>query len=198
GIATMAAVTKNNSPRMTGSGLSTSMRSRASGTSARSHRSIRLVRNAVTAYAATRARASARLSSGQFEGIGEAILPGRGSGDLDLQIRAASLTNHTDRGGAADPRIGDEAREVSGVLNRRAVERHDHVDWLQAALRRGRIPTELVDQRALGIRQLQFVGDAGGDRDDLNRSDGAAPDLLELLQVVHDTLGEVAGDREAN
>src|SRR5678816_3056392 len=183
----MAAVTTNSSPRMTGSGLSTSRRSRESGMSARNHRSIRLVRNAVTAYAATRARASARLSSGQFEGIGDAILTGRGrTRDGDFQILPSPIANDADRHDVSDLGIRDETREVSRVFDRRAIEAHDDVAGQNAGLVGRRALEHLIDQGAFGIGELQLIRDARRQRHDLigKEADRATPDFLILLQVV--------------
>src|SRR6516162_7006734 len=95
--------------------------------------------------------------------------------------------------GGAWRHAADLPGEVSGVFDRGAVDRRDHVTGHDAGFGGRAIRLRLGDQRALRGLETEIVGDFGGDGLDLH-ADPAAADLAVVLELSNDRLHGRSGD----
>src|SRR6516225_5509398 len=95
--------------------------------------------------------------------------------------------------GGAWRHAADLPGEVSGVFDRGAVDRRDHVPGHDAGFGGRAIRLRLGDQRALRGLETEIVGDFGGDGLDLH-ADPAAADLAVVLELSNDRLHGRSGD----
>src|SRR5262245_23845071 len=86
------------------------------------------------------------------------------------------------------------------ILDSGAVERHDDVAGLHAALKRWRITPYRIDERTLGVRQLQLGSDPRRHRHEIlgRDPDRSASHFLVLLEVVAHAPRQVARHRKAD
>ena len=88
------------------------------------------------------------------------------------------------------------ARSCESATASPLTDAHD-IAVLEAGRRRRRILLDLRDERALGVLEVEAVGDILRHRLDLH-AEPAARDLAVVLQLLHDALGDVARDGEAD
>src|SRR5215470_4942933 len=89
--------------------------------------------------------------------------------------------------GAARCHAADLLGEVSGVFDRVAIDRRDHVTGHDASLSGRTVRLRVGDQRTVGWLETEIVGDFGGDGLDLHANPAAA-DLAVVLELSNDRL----------
>src|SRR5215467_11956273 len=89
--------------------------------------------------------------------------------------------------GAARCHAADLLGEVSGVFDRVAIDRRDHITGHDAGLSGRTVRLRVSDQRTVGCLETEIVGDFGGDGLDLH-ADPAAADLAVVLELSNDRL----------
>src|SRR5262249_23309893 len=95
--------------------------------------------------------------------------------------------------GGARRHAADLPGEISGVFDRVAVDRHDHVTGHDAGFGGRAVRLRVRDQRALRGLETEIVGDFGGDGLGLH-ADPAAADLAVVLELSNDRLHGRSGD----
>src|SRR2546427_829739 len=133
----------------------------------------------------------ARLLGGD-RGVGGAL----GSfGDAELEGPALAAPHDAERDGLAHLRVRREALEVVVVLDRRAVERDDHVVLDQARYGGGSPRIDAGDHRALRVVQAERLRQLCRER--LHRgADPAARDLAAIDKLAPYPLEPVGGNRK--
>src|SRR6516165_5184063 len=99
--------------------------------------------------------------------------------------------------GAARCHAADLLGEVSGVFDRVAIDRGDHVTGHDAGLSGRTVRLRVGDERTVGCLETEIVGDFGGDGLDLH-ADPAAADLAVVLELSNDRLHRRSGDGEGD
>src|SRR4051794_17305300 len=164
---------------------------------ARNARCANRAARSATTYGATTARPAAavtEMASGVTSGSsgpapGAALL-----GDGNLHVGSLAAADHAERGGAADGRILDFARQLAAVGDRLAVEADDDVAGSQAGAGGPGGPCESGGhwRSELRRRSSDLFGQLSRERSDFNIANRPAPHLAVFLQLAEHLASEVA------